>query len=143
MSKDEFVRYTTSEHSMLVEIRDLEAEISQLKADNEKLKKLLGGCRRVGEENEEKFREYRKDIQEHKDKYQKLRDGLRATNEGYIDKIIKIEAERDGLRCCGNCERYHCDTYSHRCTIAIGGNTARARKPYFYCDNWQPKEQGE
>ena len=55
-------------------------------------------------------------------------------------KDDKLEKENEHLKCCGNCEHYHCDSYSNRCIIAIGGNNTRARKPCHVCDDWQPTE---
>ena len=60
--------------------------------------------------------------------------------EKLLARALEAESENERLKCCGNCEHYHCDSYSNRCIIAIGGNNTRARKPCHVCDEWQPTE---
>jgi len=65
--------------------------------------------------------------------YQKRIESLEA-------ELERVKADNERLRCCGNCEHYHCDSYSNRCIIAIGGNNTRAREPYYVCDEWELAE---
>jgi hypothetical protein len=86
--------------------RDYEAEIYLLKAE----------IKRLGE-----FEDYY--IRTHKHVY------VAAIVQPYEEKIKVLEAEVEGLKCCGNCVHHYRPDLAPKC---------EAMFDFCYCDNWTP-----
>jgi hypothetical protein len=92
--------------------RDYEAEIYLLKAE----------IKRLGE-----FEDYY--IRTHKHVY------VAAIVQPYEEKIKRLEAEVEGLKCCGNCKSFH------RCQFRLSDADVIVKPPEnFDCDKWEDRK---